>query len=351
MIKNLVVGSGFSAAITKIFLGKNSKVIGFKKKKFFRNQNFFRRKSLDINKFFSEKNASYGSLKFKLNKGKLHDRLILGGNSTIWGGHINLRKLSKKIISFFEKKTKFIKLSYDRTGTIANDEKIYQLQTFSGNILNSNNILKKIEDGYILSFFIKKKKIYVKLINKKNNKINQIQVNKLFLCIGAVQFLDLLYRSQFLKNGDFIEHSEYHHKYKISSIYSKLPKENVTVIRYKLSRAIGHFLGVQYYTKFLRLLDFIPLSIDQCFYEKKINYKLLLKNGEFIEQNNSKSSNNFGQSIHYCNLRINKIPINQIIKKIHPNIYGIGMSFIDQDIPGPISNDIILDSYKKTINI
>ena len=32
MIKNLVVGSGFSAAITKIFLGKNSRVIGFKKK-------------------------------------------------------------------------------------------------------------------------------------------------------------------------------------------------------------------------------------------------------------------------------------------------------------------------------
>jgi len=148
-----------------------------------------------------------------------------------------------------------------------------------------------------------------------------------------------------------IEHSEYHHKYKISHIYSKIPKRNVVVIRYKLSRAIGHFLGIQYYSKFLRLFDFIPLSIDQCFYKKKINYKLLLKDGELIEKNNSKSCNNFGQSIHYCNLRINNIPINQIIKKIHPNIYGIGMSFINQDIPGPISNDIILDSYKKTINI
>ena len=67
MIKNLIVGSGFSAAITKIFLGKNSRVIGFKKKNIFRNQNFFRRKSLDVNKFFSENNSSYGSLKFKLN--------------------------------------------------------------------------------------------------------------------------------------------------------------------------------------------------------------------------------------------------------------------------------------------
>lgn len=351
MIKNLVVGSGFSAAITKIFLGKNSRVIGFKKKDLFRNQNSFRRKSLDINKLFSKKTISYGSLKFELNKGKLHDRLISGGNSTIWGGHVNLKKLTKQIMSFFEKKIKFIKLNYDTTGTIANDENIHQLQTYSGSILNSNNILKKIEDGYILNFFVKKKKIYIKLINQKNNKIKQIQVNKLFLCIGTIQFLDLLYRSQILKNGDFVEYSEYYHKYKISTIYSKLPKGNVTVIRYKLSRAIGHFLGIQYFSKFLRLLNFIPLSIDQCFYKKKLNYRLLLKNGEFIEKNDSRFCDNFGQSIHYCNLRINRISINQIMKKIHPNIYGIGMSFIDQEIPGPISNDIILDSHKKTINI
>ena len=351
MIKNLVVGSGFSAAITKIFLGKNSKVIGFKKKNPSKNQNFFRRKSLDINKFFSKKTTSYGSLKFKLNKGKLHDRLISGGNSTIWGGHVNLRKLTKQIIILFEKKTKFIKLDYDKTGTITNDENIHQLQTYSGNILNSNNILKKIEDAYVLSFFVKKKKIYIKLINQKNNKIKQIQVNKLFLCVGSIQFLDLLYRSNILKNGDLIEHSEYYHKYKISNIYSKLPKGNVTVIRYKFSRAIGHYLGIQSFSRFLKLLNFIPLCIDQCFYKKKLNYKLLLKNGELIEQDYLRTSDNFGQSIHYCNLRINKIPINKIMKKTHSDIYGIGMSFIDQDIPGPISNDIILDSYKKTINI
>ena len=52
MIKNLVVGSGFSAAINKIFLGKDSKIIGFKKKNLFKNQKSFREKSLNINKFF-----------------------------------------------------------------------------------------------------------------------------------------------------------------------------------------------------------------------------------------------------------------------------------------------------------
>ena len=43
-----------------------------------------------------------------------------------------------------KKKTKFIKLNYAKTGTITNDKNIHQLQTYSGNILNSNDILKKI---------------------------------------------------------------------------------------------------------------------------------------------------------------------------------------------------------------
>ncbi len=351
MIKNLVVGSGFSAAITKMFLGKNSKVIGFKKKFLFDNQNSFRRKSLDINKFFSKKTLSYGTLKFRLNKGKMHDRLVLGGNSTIWGGHINCKKLTKPIVNLLKKKTKIIKLNYSKTGTIANNKNIHQLQTYSGKILSSNNILKRIKDGYVLSFFVKKSKIYINWINQQNNKIYQTQVDNLFLCVGSVQFLDLLYRSNILKNEDLIEYSEFFHKYKIRNIYSIIPKKNVTVIRYKLSRALGHYLGIQFFSKFLKLLNFIPICVDQCFYKKKINYKLIVKNGELNEKIYSRSFHNFGRSIHYCNLRINKISINQIIKKIHPNIYGIGMSFVDQNTPGPISNDIILDSYKKTTNI
>jgi len=117
-------------------------------------------------------------------------------------------------------------------------------------------------------------------------------------------------------------------------------KKRYTFSRYEYAKKeLGYKLFKKYHN--LRILN-IPIII---------NDKLLLKNGEFIEKNNSKLCDNFGQSIHYCNLRINKIPINQIMKKIHPNIYGIGMSFIDPDVPGPISNDIILDSYKKTINI
>ena len=55
----------------------------------------------------------------------------------------------------------------------------------------------------------------------------------------------------------------------------------------------------------------------------------------------------FGNSIHCCDLRINKININKFLFKINKNIYGVGMAFINQQKPGPISNDIILDIIKK----
>ena len=351
MIKNLIIGSGYSAAITKLLIGKNSKVVGVKKFTDLNKKIFLRRESLDVNKLFLKKITSYGSLKFKLNYGKMHDRLNLGGNSSIWGGHINLKKIPTRIIKLLKSKVKFLKLSYNETGNTTNDKNIHQLQTFSGNILSSKNLLKKIDNGFISSFFIRNKKIYIRSINLKNNRINQIKVDRLFLCIGTIQFLDLLYRSNILKEKDTIEFSEFYHKYKINNIYSEFPKKNIVLIRYKLSRAIGHYLGIQFFSKLLKLLNFIPLCIDQCFYKKKINYKLQLKNGEISEKNVKKFVHNFGQSIHYCNLRINKIPINQLLKKIHPNIYGIGMPFVDQDMPGPISNDILLDAVNKIRNM
>ena len=64
MTKNIVIGTGFSAAITNLFLGKNSKVIGLTKLNGINNTLFFRRSLLDTNKLFSRKVKSYGSLVF-----------------------------------------------------------------------------------------------------------------------------------------------------------------------------------------------------------------------------------------------------------------------------------------------
>jgi hypothetical protein len=41
------------------------------------------------------------------------------------------------------------------------------------------------------------------------------------------------------------------------------------------------------------------------------------------------------------------VDINTFLKNINPNIMGLGMSFIDQKKPGPISNEIILDAKMK----
>lgn len=348
MTKKTIIGGGFSAAISKILIGKNVNIIGSHNHNFLKKNFFLRRKSLDSNKFFQEKTFSYGTLKFNLKKGKMHDRLILGGNSTIWGGHINLKNISKKILSIFKiHKVVFKKLSFKNTGTISNNKDIFQAQTLTGDILKSQNLYNNITNAFILNFFIKKKKIFINMMMSEKGKIQKFHVPKLFLCLGTIQFLDLLYRSNFIRENDIIELSEFSHKFKFTLLSNTIIAKNETIIRYKFSRALGHFLGIQSFSKYLKLLNFLPVCIDQYFYKKKKNYKLQIKKGKVIEKNNDFILNKFGESIHYCNLRINKIPINKFLKKINPNIFGIGMSFIDQKIPGPISNDIILDAQKK----
>ncbi len=102
MIKNLVIGAGFAAIFTKILLGKSSKIIGSFDHQILKHNNFLRRKSVEVNKLFSKKALSYGTLKFNLGSGKFHDRLILGGNSNIWGGHINVKNIPNKIIKLLK---------------------------------------------------------------------------------------------------------------------------------------------------------------------------------------------------------------------------------------------------------
>ena len=66
--------------------------------------------------------------------------------------------------------------------------------------------------------------VSIYLSNKK--KIFTFSVNKLFLCIGVIQLLDLLYRSKFLNNNDVIELSEFKHEFKLKLINTPLDKNN-----------------------------------------------------------------------------------------------------------------------------
>ncbi len=346
MIKNLIIGAGFSAAISKMVLGKESHIIGCSKLNKYHYKNLIRRKSLECNKILSKKTFSYGTLKFNLKNGILHDRLSKGGNSNIWGGKFNIKKLPKKFIYLLKNNNMFLqKLSYSKTGTISNNPHLAQLQTTRQKIFKVEYLPINIKNNYVLKILKYKKQLNVLSINNKIKKKN-IKAKKIILCVGTVQLLDLLFRSGYIKDKDIIEFSEFKHEFKWNFLNARFNK-NSTTVRYHFSRALGHYLGIQYFSILLKFFKLIPLCIDQIFYLKKINYKLILNKGVISEFNNKLTDKKFGDSIHYCNMRINKININNFLKKIDKNIIGIGMPFINQKLPGPISNEIIQDMLKK----
>jgi len=348
MKKDLIVGSGLSAFITKILTKKKSKIIGLcNHKDIIKSKYLIRRDKLEKNKFLSKKAFSFGSLYWNVKKGTLHDRLTNGGNSNIWGGHISLKNISKSIIKVLQKKKiKFEILNLKKTGSISNNKNIAQMQTFNNKIFSTKDNSIKIKNGYLDSIIANKKKLFVKILLAEN-KIKNFEINKIYLCVGLIQLIDLLYRSKFIKNGDIIELSEFLHKFKINHVKSKFVTNNIT-IRYSLSSAINHLLGIQYYSKIFKLLDLIPLCIDQNFYYKKIKFRFKINTGivnEITKRNNLNYS--FGSSIHYCNMKINNIKVRKFLKKINPNIHGFGMPFVNQQNPGPISNDIIKDIFNE----
>ena len=345
--KKIIVGAGFSAAITNLYLNNSSRVISLLDDSILSEDKFIRRKEIECNKLFAKKSYSYGTLKYFLKNSILHDRLAFSGNSSVWGGKIDVKSIKYKDREFLKKKNiLFKKISFADTGTISNNKNIHQLQNLEEKILQVTDLPIKIENGYVLNFFVKNNKIFITIINNKYKKLKTIKADKLFLCVGSVQLIDLLFRSNYLKNGDIIEFTEFKHQFKLKFVYSNFQKNSVTV-RYHISRAIGHYLGIQFYSYLLKFFKFIPLCIDQIFYYKKQRLKLKIYNNSANEIKSNNQSNKFGDSIHYCNLKINNIDINEFLSKINSNILGVGMSFIKQKKPGPISNEIVLDAKKK----
>ena len=344
----VIVGGGFSAAIASLFIKEKTKIITFKNNDLLNSNEFTRRKEIECNKLFAKKSLSVGTLNFNLKKIILHDRMVFSGNSSVWGGKINLSNINKKDIGYLQnKKIYFKKLSFKETGTISNINNIYQIQNLNKKILSISDIPIKFENGLLLNFLNKKKKILLRVKSGANKKTKIFEIDKLILCVGSIQLLDLLFRSNFIKDGDKIEFTEFQHKFKLTSVFSKFEKRAV-IVRYHISRAIGHYFGIQFYSLVLRLLKFIPLCIDQIFYFKKMKLKFILNKNTITEIRSSNyQSYKPGESIHYCNLKINNVNINKFLKKINPKIIGLGMPFINQKKPGPISNEIILDAKSK----
>ena len=339
--KIIVIGGGFTSIIFNLLI-PISKTLSTN---FYGNKEEYR-KNLTVRKFLNIHYKSYGNLFFKLKKATLHDLPVLGGNSNIWGGFINLSEIPSSLISLLNKNCiKTIKLSYENTGSVSNKD-IYQLRDINNNIFNSKSFKIPLDLCYV-----KKIKIVdnnIKIITMENN---IYYADTLYLATGVVQTLDLLLRSGYLENESTISLDEYAYRSAIKFTFkrNKFDKKNSedTIIRFNLLVAIKHLLGIQKNIKITRIFNWFPIYVEQIFFKRKNKLKLKLNNRTFSEEF---SNINFGKSVHYCNLKINNIPINKYLKKIHKEIYGSGMAFISQKKRGSISNDIILDVFQRIVS-
>jgi hypothetical protein len=109
-------------------------------------------------------------------------------------------------------------------------------------------------------------------------------------------------------------------------------------------------LGIQKTLPFNWLFNLLPFYVEQHFYGPKNKIQIDIKSGNLVDKalvQPNKRKLILGQSIHYCDLKINGKNINNFLKDIHPGLIGLGMAFVNQKEPGPISNDITIDAIRK----
>ena len=331
--KNIIIGSGFSAYITYLFLKKKALIISNESKMI---NNRYRRNNLEINKLFYRKGFfSFGNIKFKFNKPRIFDCIGFGGSTNIWGGIINIKKTKSIVLhKLKEDNLKFKKLSFNTTGSSSNSIGYSQIQ-YNNEIFNTKSKLKNITFAHVEKIQKIKKNLLIEAV--KNNKKIVFKAKRVYLAIGAVQLIELLVNSKIVSRNTSFQLSEFNHYF---SFKSPKKNKNLSLIRYSFMGILKHYFGYQKkINKFIFLfLNFIPIFINQIFENKKKYLNFILDYNRLIIY--SKSNKKFGDSIHFCNLKINKTSASKYIKKFSKNLYGVSMPFVIQKVPGPISNDI-----------
>lgn len=343
----VIVGAGFSAMLAHLWLKRAAVVFGagHPSKAQYCNEGF------RYNKLLGTKSSSYTKLRNNLSCSRLHDRLVHGGNGTIWGGFINVEGLTnEQMVPLKQAGVVFTPLSYKKTGSISPGGDIKQLQFRNGKTINPAAVIRDIHEGFLERFEAPSDgSLMLYWSAGPGTSIEApraIECQRLILAVGVVQLIDLLYRSGFLKNHDVLELSEFKYELRLISKMHRVEKKAST-IRIGLLRGLCHHLGIQYYPRSFAMVDqFIPFAFDQIFYSSKNSQVFKIENGSLSEALENKREI-FGTSIHYCNLKINGVDANKFLKNISSKIIGIGMAFVDQKLPGPISNDIFKDTMKK----
>ncbi|BDU57294.1 hypothetical protein LMORI2_02760 [Limnohabitans sp. MORI2] len=332
----LIVGAGFSAALVYSYCRSNKiDVICPSVVRLDSSSEVRDIKNLKINKLFGHRANSLSTLGVTSQPNvKLHNRTIIGGNSTVWGGFFDA-ELDFDASSALERiGAKLVRLSYDNTGSTSNRDSICQLQDFNGNIYTSAKLFAGVRVGnfYCNKIMPENNRVRVELVSMLNGKKYYSEYDKIFVCCGVFNAISIIHNSF---NVDFFELTDFGHELRLGFKSNNLSNYSDTVIRYGIPRAINHFLGVQ--KKFALDTFNFPICIDQIF--SKFKSKLEIEIQDNIA-NLRANANGFGDSIHYNNLKINGCSINQFLESISPNVVFFGMASLNQKNPGPISNDI-----------
>ncbi|WP_145596117.1 hypothetical protein [Candidatus Pelagibacter sp. FZCC0015] len=306
IITHSIIGSGLSAFV-RDQISKNSIIFTPKKKQ---NLNITRSKNF-----------------YELN--------ILGGNTNIWGGYINLKRhkylyKKKKYFNFF-KNSKKLKIR-----SLFNSDKFeqtYYLSEFKADKIfriNKKTFNNKICFKSIDKFYTSKNLIF--LISGK--KI--FKTKKLSICVGNLNLIKLLFNSKYINKKDIITYDDGGVNYSLNifknkSFFYYIPmgiKDTFTKLFFKKT--------INYDTK---ISSFFLL---QKFSKSKKKYKYTVEHILKFQSNKIR----FFLSHHVANLRINNIPIEKFCINISKNISVHSSGVCKKYYGGPISQDLIFNALK-----
>ena len=353
MGKIAIIGSGFTSYILYKKLEKYNPTV-ISPKRILKDTPYNRHKKFEINKLNSKKAFSFNNQIFQLNNIYLHDHLLDGGHSNIWGGFCNTENFNKRIFIFLKKTGILLsKLIFNKNGCNSNISTLVQLNDSENNIFSTKKRLKKYIDGFVFNFERKKNSIKLKILINNKNKSQYIYktFKKVIVAISIPQLISLLKNSDIIKINDILTLEEYQYNWSFKFFNPFPPPLSISTsidhnsnidkvkIIFNLFGIIKHYFNLKI-KNFINFFPFIYL-VQEFQYKKNFCKIKNIKENIFKEIYAKK---NFGKSIHVNNLKINRRKIKSFFNK---KIEIFGPAAIEQKKPGPISNDIIIDVFKR----
>ncbi len=297
--KNILLGSGMSSIVYFNLKNEKLKVITGDEKKILKSKNFY-------------------------------EYQAFGGNSNIWGGYINFDRhkkflKNKNYNELFQKKLFQTKKIFSEKSCFTN--------TYS--LVDQNKDIFRVKRQYLKKkvLFNKINKIIIKkrLIELISNK-KKYSTNKLTLCIGNLNLIKLLYKSEIINSNDIISFEDGDCTYVLNFLIDKKKNFYIPMPLFYIFEKL--FLKK---SKNYRLIK--SSLILQKFSSKIQNIKISCKELMKMDDNRLR----FFLSNHIANLRINNIPVRKFIFKKSEKINIFCTGTVKKYVPGPVIQDLIFD--------